>query len=698
MALTREARDTLYLLLVLAWTLAPQAAHVPAWAGAMAALALLWRAALAWRARPLPPRWVTATVLLLACALTWYSHRSMIGREAGLTLLVVLAALKTLELRARRDATVMFFLGFFLVLANFLHTQSLAIALAMGVSVWGLLGALLLSNLPLGRPPLAQVLGMAARLLLLGTPLLLALFMLFPRIGPLWGQPGDVGGRSGLSEHLRLGDVADLALDDRVAMRLRFDGPVPAPAQRYFRGPVLSDLDASGQWLARPAVLQRLSGAGGTRFDDQQLPAQALGETTRYDMVVEPLRVRSLPLLELSLRAPRVDGAELRLAAQPDGVWMSDTPLSDRILVRAQASLRSRLPSASAYPAARQALGDDLALPAPVHPRTRAWARQFVAGLPGGDAPALVAALLAHIRQNPYRYTLSPGSPPPGADALDHFWLDERAGFCEHYAAAMVVVLRAAGVPARIVTGYQGGQINPVDGVLEVRQSDAHAWIEYWRDDLGWQRADPTAAVAPERIERTARLAAPPGLISQALWSGPAPAWTARIGALWGAVDHRWNDWVLGYSPKRQRDLLRSLGWDEVDLPGLVRLLGLLMAGAAVLGLLPALWLYRRGRPISPRDPWLRTWARAGLALRQRGLDCPPHWPPRRAAAALRERHGNAGQALAEALTAFEDQRYAAPQGPAAGNGLDHASAQPPSPRAQGRALLTLIRQWPAAR
>ncbi|PXW98584.1 transglutaminase superfamily protein [Sphaerotilus hippei] len=687
---SRDTRDTLYLLLVLAWTLAPQAARVPAWAMGMAALALLLRATLAITRRPLPARWITLAALLLACTLTWTSHRTLLGRDAGLTLLVVLAALKTLELRARRDATVVFFLGFFLVLGNFLHTQSLAVALAMGVSVWGLLGALLLSNMPVGRPPLGQVLGLSARLLLLGTPLVLVLFMLFPRLGPLWGQPGDLGGRSGLSDRLRLGEVAELALDDGLAMRVRFDGPVPAAAQRYFRGPVLADIDAGGQWTARPAAVQQLAGEGGAGFDERRLPAQALGSPLAYEVVVEPLRVRSLPLLEMSIEAPRVEGSDRRFTVQPDGVWMSDRPLDDRLRVRSQASSQWRYPSAEAHPMARQALGADLALPDGAHPRTRAWARQIAAGLPQRDATTLVEALLAHIRRSPYRYTLEPGTVPAGADALDHFWLDGRAGFCEHYAASLVVVLRAAGVPARIVTGYQGGQINPVDGVLEVRQSDAHAWVEYWRDDRGWVRADPTAAVAPERIERTLRLGAAPGLVGQVLWrGGEAPAWTRRAGELWRAVDHRWNDWVLGYTPQRQRDLLRSLGWHEVDVAGLVRLLGLLIGGAALLGLLPALWWARRtgggaraGRP----DPWLRTWALVQRSLARRGMVLPPHWPPRRVADAVQQRWGADGQALARALLNFEDDRYA----PA------DASRRPQAPRPARRQLLGLVRRLPA--
>ena len=196
----RETRDTLFLLAVLAWTLLPQITQVPAWCSALAYAALAWRARLAWRGAALPSRWLLLLALVGASLGTVLSHQTLLGKSAGLTLLVVLAALKTLELRARRDATVVFFLGFFLVLASFLHSQSLLTALAMGISVWTLLAALVLAHMPEDRPPLTLALGLAARLLLTGLPLIVLLFLLFPRVAPLWSLPADGTGRTGLSD------------------------------------------------------------------------------------------------------------------------------------------------------------------------------------------------------------------------------------------------------------------------------------------------------------------------------------------------------------------------------------------------------------------------------------------------------------------------------------------------------------------
>ncbi|MDP3611070.1 MAG: DUF3488 domain-containing protein, partial [Rubrivivax sp.] len=241
--LPRDTRDTLFQLTVIGWTVAPHLLHLPLWCGFMTVALLLWRARLALRASALPNRWVVSAILVLAGALTLWGERTLLGKEAGITLLVVLMSLKTLELRARRDALVVFFLGFFLVLTHFLYSQSLLTGVWLLVAVWGLLTALVLAHMPVGRPPLKRAGAVAARAATLGVPVMVVLFVLFPRIGPLWGLPQDAVGRTGLSGTLRLGGVASIAEDDSVALRLRFFGPVPRPEQLYFRGPVLSSFD-----------------------------------------------------------------------------------------------------------------------------------------------------------------------------------------------------------------------------------------------------------------------------------------------------------------------------------------------------------------------------------------------------------------------------------------------------------------------
>ena len=256
--LPREARDTLFLLAVIAWVILPQAANLPLWCSAMAAGVLLWRARMAWLSSPLPSRWWLLGLLALAVVATWWSYRTLLGRDAGVTMVVVLLTLKTLEMRARRDAFVIFFLGFFTLLSNFFYSQSLLTAAAMLLALLGLLTGLVNSHMPVGRPPLLQAAKTAGWMALLGAPIMAVMFMLFPRIAPLWGLPGDaMSGRSGLSGSMQVGSIASLALDDTVAMRVRFDGPGPTRAISTFAGrcsPALTDANGARCGPACPSA------------------------------------------------------------------------------------------------------------------------------------------------------------------------------------------------------------------------------------------------------------------------------------------------------------------------------------------------------------------------------------------------------------------------------------------------------------
>ncbi len=233
--LPRDGRDTLFLLAVIAWVLAPQVGRLPAWCSALAAGVLLWRGWLAVQARPLPGKWWLITLLALTIGATWWTHRTLLGREAGVTLIVVLLALKTLELRARRDAFVVFFLGFFTMLTEFFQSQSLLTAGLMLVGLLGLLTALVNAHMPVGRPSLLLAARTAGGMALLGAPIMVVLFMLFPRMAPLWGIPADaMSGRSGLSATMQVGNLAKLALDETIAMRIRFEGAAAAAVRPVF--------------------------------------------------------------------------------------------------------------------------------------------------------------------------------------------------------------------------------------------------------------------------------------------------------------------------------------------------------------------------------------------------------------------------------------------------------------------------------
>jgi transglutaminase-like putative cysteine protease len=634
--LPRDARDTLFMLFVIAWTVLPHVGHLPAWCSMLTLAVLLWRARLALANAPLPGRWVLVAVLVFAAGLTLWSHQTLLGKEPGVTMIVVLMALKTLELRARRDAFVVFFLGFFIVLTHFLYSQSLLVAVAMLVSVWGLLTALVLVHMPVGQPSLRQAGLLSARTALWGAPIMALMFVLFPRIGPLWGVPKDGQVKTGLSNTMRMGSVAELAGDDSVALRVRFDGPMPAPGAMYFRGPVLTRFDGREWRVSTVDGFATLSGPG---------TLEVRGKPVRYEMTLEPLRIASLPLLEAATTAPVLEG--YRVVSLPDLQWLADRPVIDRLRFTAEAWTQFTHGSRASTPELRE----DVELPAGYNPRTLAWAAELrrSPGYANAGPRLLAATLMQYIRTQGYTYTVAPGN--YGRDAVDEFWLDRREGFCEHFAAAFVVIMRALDVPARVVTGFQGTDPTPVDGFYAVRQSSAHAWAEYWEPGTGWVRADPTAAVAPDRINRGRRLTPAPGLVAGAL-GNVNPELLANLREGWEAINNRWNQWVLNYSRGQQLDVLKNLG---VDSPSWEDLALLLIGTLSSLALAGAAWAWWDRRRV---DPWMQQMEQLREALRRLGLEGASHEAPRALAGRVRSRFGNQGESLAALLDALERQRY----------------------------------------
>ncbi|MFN9471828.1 DUF3488 and DUF4129 domain-containing transglutaminase family protein [Acidovorax sp.] len=644
-SLPRDTRDTLFLLFATAWVIAPQVANLPAWASAVAFGMLLWRGWLAWKARPLPGRWVLAVLVVVAVAGTLLTHRTILGRDAGVTLMVMLLTLKTLELRARRDAMVVFFLGFFTMLSNFFFSQSLLTAGAMLVALLGLLMALVNAHMPVGRPPLSQTFRMAGTMALLGAPIMVALFMLFPRMSPLWGMPSDnLTGRSGLSGTMKIGDMAEIALDERVAIRLRFEGAptdIPQQSTLYFRGPVMASFDGrqwvaepfreDSEWAARVAVRANL---------------QTSGPAVRYEVTLEPQRQPWLMVLEATPEAPVLPNMQAYMTQ--DLQWMTTRPITD--VLRYQAV---------SYPQFRHGPDESVRqlrvyteLPPGFNPRTLALAAEMRAdpALAGAGTQALVNAVLQRLRTGGYGYSLEPGV--FGEHTADEFWFDRKEGFCEHIASAFVILMRAMDIPARIVTGYQGGERNPVDGYWTVRNADAHAWAEVWMQGRGWVRVDPTGAVAPGRVGQFQRLRAPDGAIAAAMGT-LSPGMVQNLRAVWEAVNNGWNQWVLNYSQSRQFDLLKALGFESPSWQDLSTVLGILIVIAASGGGLWTLW------ERSQHDPWLRLLARVRQRLAKAGLPLPETLPPRSMAQQVTAHFGDSASGVAAWLLRLEQVRYA---------------------------------------
>lgn len=650
-SLPRDARDTWFLLAVIACLIGPHSPHLPIWAIAFSLVVLLWRAWLALLGNSLPSRYWLLFLLVLGVVATGWTYRTLQGPDAGVTLLIVLLALKTLELRARRDALVLFFLGFFVLLTQFLYSQTMPSAAIALLGLFGLLTGLVNSHLPVGQPPLWRSATIALRLLALGTPVMAMLFLLFPRLPPLWGVPDhSSGGRSGLSANMRVGSIAELALDDSVALRIRFLDEQPMPQELYFRGPVLSSFDGR-EWTAlRPSFPAQLQAP-------TQLEVQ--GRALRYEATLEPSMRPWLMLLDATPEAPQSNVLPVGKPRMTNELqWLWPTPVTNVLRY-----------SAMAYPQFRHGptepiigLQDYASLPPGYNPRTYELAATLLARARQVNSPPqagdLVEMALTQLKTGGYRYTLEPGV--FGEHTADEFWFDRKQGFCEHIASAFVVLMRALGIPARIVTGYQGGEYNRLGGFWMVRQRDAHAWTEVWIAGSGWVRVDPTAALAPARISASQSLVAPVGLVAGAL-SALTPDLGLQLRWLWDAMNHQWNQWVINYTQSRQYELLRALGLAS---PGWQDLGWLLLASAS---LAFAVWLVRVTWQGARRDPWLRMLERARLSLQRAGLVLPPQATPRQMAHALMQwksptqSHKMDNQLLAiyRWLLRMEAQRYA---------------------------------------
>ncbi len=561
-----------------------------------------WRKRRVWRT--LSPAMALAAVVAVAA-----SFHTLLGRDAGVTLLLLLAALKLLETETVRDGRIGVLLAILATNALFLFDQALWRVLLGGALFIVQVGALVQLSAPDENAPLRQRLGEALWLTAAAMPFMLVLFVLFPRVsGPLWHGPQEDIGRSGLPDEMTPGRIARLIRDDSPAFRVRFDDTPPPAASRYWRGPVMSAFDGHS-W--RVSLLDRAPAR------DEPM-AGSIGE---QEVLLEPHGKHWLFGLDRPLQA-EVEGMRTH----------SDMLLAgERILHPLRYRVRSRITDHDGRPLDPAQRRLSLALPAQSAPRAVALAQRWrTAAREDGD---VIRMALGYFHHN-LRYTLTPGATPPGADPTDHFLFESRAGFCEHMASSFAVLMRAAGIPARVVAGYQGGSWNPIGGFLEVRQSDAHAWTEVWLSDSGWTRIDPTAAIAPERVERG--IAAAPGMAAQL----PLFARTrlgggmlATLQAVWDNVNYQWQRWVLAYGPDRQWALLRRLGFDRPDWRHLAWILG---AGVGLLAAAFTSWALRSTRP-SPQDPLRRVWGAFTRKLARSGVEaCPGDTPLEVAARAAR--------------------------------------------------------------
>ncbi len=570
----------------------PHLARMPIWITALTAACVGWRLAAAMRGwRPL---WrVLRMLLALSVFVAVYATYGTInGIEAGSALLIVMMDMKLLESYRKRDFQVLMFIAYFLVLAQLLFEPAIWTLAYMVISVWVSTVALLQAVRMSGPLPAMSAGKLVARMMLFALPLMAILFLLFPRVpGPFWAMPTRSGSAStGLDDEMSPGSINALSLSDEVAFRVSFSDAVPPPSQRYWRGPVLHDFDGA-TW--REAGRMPISRAG----------IEPRGPAVRYRITMEP---HDRPWL-LALDYPQT-WADVRAFLTFDYKLVARRPI-DQLTAYEVLSYPEAItdPEISDWVRAWS-----LQLPEDRNPRSRELGRRLRAQYPSDRQ--VVDAVLQKFTSEEYVYTLRPRA-LIGNNPVDEFMFESRRGFCEHYASAFTVVMRAAGIPARVVTGYQGGELNPINNRLTVRQSDAHAWSEVWLTGEGWLRIDPTAAVAPNRIEFGLADSVPaadaaPGLILRRL------PLLQSLRQSWDAIDSAWNEWVLGYGPDRQMALLRSLGVGDPDWRSLAAVMTAALA-IVLTGL--AAWLAWHYRPPGP-DELQRLYSRFQGRLGRRGL------------------------------------------------------------------------------
>jgi transglutaminase-like putative cysteine protease len=587
-------RDLAWLTISLAIVVAPHAMRAPWWLTLLTLCLYGWRFYSMLSRAPLPSRWLVIAVAFIGMLGVWMEYRTLFGRQAGVLLLMLFSGLKLLESRHHRDGAVAAFLGYFLIITNFLYTQSIPTAVLMCVGVFAITATLVGFSAP--QRPTRENLRTAGVLLAHAAPAALALFVLFPRVnGPLWGLPQDAyAGMTGLSDTMTPGTLSQLALSDAIAFRAQFDGEPPPQPLRYWRGPVLWDYDGR-TW------------SSGLNYLVNFQPPEGNGQY-RYSVVLEPHNRYWLFALETAASLPE------RARMTADGQIIASAPIRSRLrydMVSVTNPVRDPHEG-------RSALNRALRLPADYNRRTLALAAEWRNA--GGTDVDMLNRALEFLRRGRYTYTLEP--PLLGANSVDEFLFDTKAGFCEHFASAFTILMRAAGVPARVVTGYQGGDLNPVDQIITVRQSDAHAWSEVYLAGRGWVRIDPTAAAMPTRVDAGLARALPQdqGL---PLMMRPEMEWLRSVRYRWEAVAHKWNVWVLGYNPDRQRDLMLSLGMRDADWQKLTAVLFTFL-GAMTIALLA--WSLRRlARP----DPVQKAWQSFCRKLAARGVVRAPSEGPR---------------------------------------------------------------------
>jgi transglutaminase-like putative cysteine protease len=576
----------IFLLLSIGLIVLPHSNNIPPIIFGYFCLLLIWRFIAVWRVEYIPSKLLLTLLTIIGIALIISRHQGLLGRDAGTTLFITALALKLMEIKQERDLYLVTYLAFVVASSQFLYTQSLLMAAYIIFVCCVLLATLVCINSH--KPQTLAALKTASLLLAQAIPLTIALFLLFPRIeAPRWMLFEDEHkARTGLGDTMEAGSISELITSDELVFRVTFEGAVPPPSERYWRGPVLARTDGK-RWF--------YAGNRGFKPDLKQFD----GQRYSYTLLMEAQEKNWVFALEL----PVATSANLTQNSNYQLLTNSDSTKRSEYKIVSYTHYNTGELSESER---------DNALQLPAEPSDRM--KQLVTQLHGFDSSAnnFIAQLLNHFRQEKFYYTLTP--PLMENNPIESFLFETRHGFCSHYASAFVYLMRVANIPARVVTGYQGGEFNKLGNFLEIRQADAHAWAEVWISGRGWIRIDPTAAIAPERIEQeTVMQQSTEGLISFSNQTSIAMQWLKNTRQLWRNVDYQWQRWVINYNSANQLKLLSS--WGIADIKQMLH--WLLFIGGAIAALLTAALLYQQHKTI---DPILACYNRFTAKLAKVGL------------------------------------------------------------------------------
>jgi transglutaminase-like putative cysteine protease len=579
---------------------------------------------------PLLRKWVRSLLAFVALLAVLLDYRTLNGIDAGTALLVLMAGMKLLETRTVRDLTVIVFLSYFALFAAFLYDQSMLALPYMLAAAWLITVTLMRIHQTTSAMSVREAAWITGKMFLQSLPLAVLLFLLFPRLpGQFWAvAPARGAATTGLSDEMSPGDVSELSVSSQLAFRARFDGALPPTRERYWRGPVLHMFDGRTWRQPRTPFLPQQVAGTGTIYD--------------YELMLEPHQRRWIFALDVATKWP---GKRATRASDLQLLSPREQPISTLTSFRLQSataySVRGPLPAFMRHV--------DLWLPKGRNERSMALARAMRES--AGSDEAFIAAVLAKFRNEEYFYTLEP--PRLQLDSVDDFLFNTRRGFCEHFASAFTMLARAAGIPARVVSGYQGGQYNPISGYLLIRQSDAHAWSEVWLEGRGWVRVDPTAAVAPERIERGIEAALAEGGESLPGSYLRQSALFGRLQLAWDAANTFWNNQVVAFGESQQRWLLErfNLDGDSQEL-GIALALALIAFFAAM-----SAYLAWRFRPRA-RDPLAQIYAQLCRKLARRGLPRAAHEGPSDYVARVLQARPDLAPLLSEARNLYVALRY----------------------------------------